>query len=74
MQTLGFIAAISLGLVFLGSGVSKVRDLNGFVLGVFEYDLLPRPLASVVGCLNGRIGFTAGKEYECLEQGRACER
>lgn len=60
MQTLGFIAAISLGLVFLGSGVSKVRDLNGFVLGVFEYDLLPRPLASVVGRLLPVVEISCG--------------
>lgn len=44
-----FIAALALGATFLISGLSKLRDLEGFVLGVLEYAVLPRQLAVPFG-------------------------
>jgi len=39
----------AIGLVFLASGVSKLRDVGGFVHGVKEYRILPDWLATAFG-------------------------
>jgi uncharacterized membrane protein YphA (DoxX/SURF4 family) len=49
LDHLPFIAARALGLTFLASGLSKLRDRDGFVLGVLEYQVLPPPLAILYG-------------------------
>lgn len=52
LDHLPFVAAIALGLTLLASGVSKLRDRDGFVLGVLEYQVLPKQLAILYGrCL-----------------------
>jgi hypothetical protein len=47
MQELGFIAAVSLGAIFAASGLVKLRDSNGFVFAVLDYEVLPRRLATL---------------------------
>lgn len=46
---LSFIVAVALGFTFLASGLSKLRDPEGFVLGVLEYEVLPPRVAVVYG-------------------------
>jgi hypothetical protein len=43
MNDVGFIAAVALGFTFLASGVGKLRDHEGFVLAVLDYEVLPPP-------------------------------
>jgi len=45
VHTLGFVGALTLGVVLLTSGLGKLQDLSGFVIAVLEYEVLPRPLA-----------------------------
>lgn len=47
INMLAFVSAITLGIIFLVSGVSKARDLDGFVLGVLNYQILPPRLGSI---------------------------
>lgn len=47
--TIAFIAALAVGLTLLASGVGKLRDPGGFVLGVLEYRVLPTRLAILYG-------------------------
>lgn len=47
MDGIGFAAALALGATLVVSGSSKLRDPEGFILGVLEYDLLPLRLAVV---------------------------
>ncbi|MGI8915237.1 MAG: MauE/DoxX family redox-associated membrane protein [Chloroflexota bacterium] len=42
---------LTLGLVFLVSALTKLRDPSAFVRGVLDYQVLPRPLARVYGWL-----------------------
>lgn len=49
VEHLSFIAAVALGLIFLASGLSKLQDPKGFVLGVLEYEVLPPRLAIIYG-------------------------
>jgi len=49
--SVSFIAAIILGLTLLSSGVGKLRDPDGFVLGVLEYRILPASWAITYGRL-----------------------
>lgn len=59
-QSFGFIAAAVLGSTFLLSGLGKLRDLRGFVLGVLEYEVLPRPWAITYGRLLPFIEVICG--------------
>ena len=43
------VSALALGIMFLASGFSKLRDMDGFVLGVMEYEILPPKLALAYG-------------------------
>lgn len=45
MTAATLIASVALGITFVASGVSKLRDLDSFVLGVLEYRVLPFSLA-----------------------------
>lgn len=47
VASLGFVAAMTLGSTLLIASLSKFRDLQGFLLAVLEYDVLPRRLAIV---------------------------
>ncbi|MGH2410844.1 MAG: MauE/DoxX family redox-associated membrane protein [Chloroflexota bacterium] len=51
LADLAFAAAVALGVVFLVSGSSKLRDPNGFVVGVLMYQVLPPWLAIAYGKL-----------------------
>lgn len=42
---------LSLGLIFLASGLAKLRDPAAFVRAVLEYRVLPAPLARAYGLL-----------------------
>lgn len=45
IHDLELVAAVVLGATFAVAGSNKMRDPRGFVLGVLEYDILPRRLA-----------------------------
>lgn len=60
IQTLPLIASIVLGLTFLASSLSKLRDLQGFVLGVFDYQILPPRLAVIYGHILPIVEFACG--------------
>jgi len=47
METVAFIAAMTLGLTFLASGIGKLRDPREFVIAVVDYNVAPRTLAVV---------------------------
>src|SRR5258708_40059269 len=47
ISVLASISAITLGLIFLVSGSNKLRDPQGFILGVLSYQILPPWLASI---------------------------
>jgi len=51
MQDAALVAQLSLGILFLCSGVLKLRDWRGLVVGVVEYDVLPVPLARLAARL-----------------------
>jgi uncharacterized membrane protein YphA (DoxX/SURF4 family) len=42
---------LTLGLIFMISALTKLRDVSAFVQGVLEYGVLPRPLARLYGRL-----------------------
>lgn len=48
-QPVAFIASVALGVTFLISGVSKLRDPGAFLLGVLDYRVLPPRLARLYG-------------------------
>lgn len=48
-QQLAFVATLIVGVTFLASGASKLRDRRGFVFAVLEYRVLPAPLAIAYG-------------------------
>lgn len=43
------IIRLTLGFVFFGSALTKMRDPGAFVRGVLNYEVLPRPVAQLVG-------------------------
>lgn len=49
MGSLGFSAAMVLGATFVFSATGKLRDPDGFALGVVEYDILSPRLAAAYG-------------------------
>ncbi len=49
LESIGFASAIVLGATLLASGVSKLRDQRGFVVGVLEYSVLPGRAAALYG-------------------------
>ena len=51
---------LTLGLIFLVSAITKLRDPAAFVRGVLEYRVLPRPLARVYGWLLPFVELGAG--------------
>lgn len=46
-----FIVRLTLGLIFVGSALGKLRDPGTFVHGVLDYEILPRGVAHVFGLL-----------------------
>lgn len=42
---------LTLGLIFMVSALTKLRDISAFVHGVLEYGVLPHPLAQLYGRL-----------------------
>jgi len=49
VSSVGSVAGLCLGMVLVLSGLLKLRDIDGFIVGVVEYDVLPVPLARIVG-------------------------
>jgi hypothetical protein len=60
MNDVGFIAAVALGFTFLASGVGKLRDHEGFVLAVLDYEVLPPLLAAAYGHILPLVEVTCG--------------
>jgi hypothetical protein len=62
LADVAWIARMMLGLTFLASGVAKVRDIDGVVVGVLRYEIGPprvmRRLAPLLPAaeLRGRYG------------------
>lgn len=60
MQRVSLICTLFLGATFLLSSASKLRDPHGFVIGVLDYDVLPRWLAVAYGRLLPFVELICG--------------
>lgn len=49
LEQITFAAAVALGCAFVASGFGKMRDVDGFVLTVIDFQVIPRPFAVAVG-------------------------
>jgi hypothetical protein len=72
MNDVGFIAAVALGFTFLASGVGKLRDHEGFVLAVLDYEVLPPPPRCRVWAHTtaGRGDMWAGSSHRADAHGK----
>lgn len=59
-ELLAYVASLALGGTFLTSGLSKLRDPSGFVLGVLDYKVLPPKLGVLYAGIVPIVEVMAG--------------